>query len=102
MTGEFKLADDFGSDAWFERKYGRPRKTSTDLQPVGFLSKEQRAEANAWVNQHIIDKHKGKFPYAGAAGGALGWKIIDTGIGQCVSIFCMCGDEHDVTNFDDW
>lgn len=97
-----KLPSDFGTDAWHERVYGRPRKQYTDFKLCFGLYKEQFEEANAWREQHEKEKHKGKAPYVGAIGGAYGWKFIGTGLGVIAIFYCFCGDEINVTDFDNW
>ena len=81
---------------------GSPRKRYTDRQMMFGLYKEQIEEASAWREKHIQDKHKGKHPYAGAIGGAFGWRFIPTGLGDIAVYFCMCGEEIDVTDTDNW
>lgn len=82
---------------------GSARKTYTEpAQAAFYLYKEQVDEANAWRKKHIDEKHSGKHPYAGAIGGAFGWKFIGTGLGQIAIHYCMCGEEVNVTDFDNW
>lgn len=77
-------------------------KEYTDIIPVFSLYKEQLEEASNWRAEHMKEKHNSSVPYAGAIGGAFGWKFIDTTLGTVAINFCMCGEEINVTNFDDW
>jgi hypothetical protein len=95
---------DFGKrmEAFLKKEAEKPRKEYTDYRMCFGLYKEQIEEANAWREQHEKDKHAGKTPYAGAIGGAYGWKFIGTGLGEIAIFYCMCGEEVNVTDFDNW
>lgn len=75
----------------------------TDLQPVGFLSKEQREAAHQWMKEHDKARHirPGKtYRYSGAIGGAYTWQFTGTSIGQVVTVKCSCGEVYDVSDYD--
>lgn len=81
---------------------GKMAKKYTDFEYMFGLYKEQREEARAWAEKHIMEKHNGQVPYAGAIGGAFGWKFIGTGLGEIAIYYCICGEEVNVTDFDNW
>jgi len=39
---------------------------------------------------------------AGAIGGRLSYKFTPTSIGMITVVTCLCGEETNITNFDDW
>ena len=66
------------------------------------MSEKERASILAWVKSHNSERHGGKYPYAGAAGGGLTYEFTPTGLGQAIWVRCMCGEKHEATDFDDW
>lgn len=96
---------DVGSDTWFERFHGRPRKQYTDFKLCYGLYKEQIEEANAWAKKHDEEKHiktGQKIRYSGAIGGAYTWSFTSTSIGQVATLECSCGEKIDVSDYDNW
>ena len=40
--------------------------------------------------------------YVGAIGGRFGYRFIPTSLGTIVKVQCACGEERDVTDYDEW
>lgn len=75
----------------------------TDFQPVGQVSKQQREAAREWMKKHDIERHVAEDEnsrYSGAIGGAYTWCFTGTSIGQVVTVKCSCGEELDISDYD--
>lgn len=66
------------------------------------MSDVEVANRDKWLKAHNDSKHRGKSPYAGAAGGALSYEFTPTGLGTCVTVRCMCGATENVTDWDNF
>lgn len=65
-------------------------------------TKKEDESIRNWIETHEKEKHKGKGPYAGAIGGAYSFNFTGTGLGNIVVVKCMCGEEFNATDFDEW
>lgn len=72
------------------------------------LDDRQTEAAEVFRKEHSC-RLRGKGPlgikeeiYVGAIGGAIGYKFIPTGLGVIVIVFCACGVEENLTDFDNW
>jgi len=94
------------AEEWAKKQQERLDKVSElfncQVGKVFILTEDQIKLANELITKHEEEKHKGKPPYAGAAGGAYAWEFVNTGLGQCQGIKCMCGEYMSLTNFEDW
>jgi hypothetical protein len=59
----------------------------------GFTT-EQQDKYDAWRHHCNTD--------AGAIGGRLSFVFTPTGLGTCVSVKCICGEELDLTDSENW
>ncbi len=69
------------------------------------VSETQSDKAKKWIDHHDKEKHikaGGKYRYTGASGGAYSWKFTPTTIGLVISMECSCGDQIDLTDYNDW
>ena len=77
----------------------------TDWQMMFDVSKEQRELVKKWQEDHDKAKHikPGEIHrYAGAIGGTYTWCFTPTSIGMATNVKCSCGEEIDITNYDEW
>ncbi len=68
-------------------------------------SQKEYDDGCAFMDKHDREKHgktDDKPRYAGAIGGAWSWRFCSTSIGVGVSVVCSCGEELNVTDYDDW
>lgn len=64
------------------------------------LTKEEKQKIDEWWQHH---KCNGR--YSGAIGGIITYKITPTGLGDVFKVKCGfpdCGEELDLTNWEDW
>lgn len=82
-----------------------PEAGLTDMRPAFYLYKEQRDMANEWANAHDAEKHGAtatKPRYSGAIGGAFTWEFTPTSLGTVSTLKCSCGEQIDVSDYDEW
>ena len=80
-------------------------KTYTDYKLSFGFFKEQLEVINKWTKEHDAERHipTGKtFRYSGAIGGAYTYEFTGTSLGTCVHVRCSCGEEIDVSDYDNW
>ncbi len=58
------------------------------------LSDEQQKKYDDWHNDCDFD--------AGCIGGRITFEFTPTGLGTCLKIKCLCGEEIDLTESDNW
>lgn len=88
-----------------ERPIRAESSTYTDYQHVFGLYKEQRDSIRKWMKEHDEDRHVlagRKFRYAGAIGGAYTYEFTSTTLGTVTTVRCSCGEQLDVTDYNDW
>ena len=69
------------------------------------LTREQDLEIVEWCNAHDKAKHgatEEEPRYSGSIGGAYTYMFVPTGIGLGVRVSCSCGEEIDVSHYEDW
>ena len=64
------------------------------------LSKEQQEEVDRWWEQHKNKKHPDG--YFGVNGGPLTYSFNPTSMGEIITVKCSCGEELNLTNFDEF
>lgn len=77
----------------------------TEYEPTFGMYKEQWEAIKKWQKDHDREKHipPGKtHRYSGAIGGAYTIEFTGTSLGQCVHCRCACGEEIDVSDYDNW
>lgn len=50
----------------------------------------------------LKDWHNDCDAYAGAIGGRISYIFTPTGLGTCIVVRCMCGEELNLTDVTDW
>lgn len=88
-----------------EKKYSTPIRPVDGSEPAFYLTKVQRDEVKEWSSKHNREKHmvsEETVRYAGAIGGAYTYEFTPTSIGVAVSVKCSCGEEIDVSHYEDW
>lgn len=56
-----------------------------------------------WNNEHECKyRQEDGNKYVGAIGGSLTYCFTPTGLGTIIKVKCSCGDEIDVTNYDEF
>ena len=81
------------NDWWIKRKVAVVMLThhSTMFE----LYRDQINTAHAWKKSHITScSHQSTQTF--------GWSFRETGIGVVISCFCTCGEEIDVTDYENW
>jgi hypothetical protein len=69
--------------------------------------RKNEEKLNAWLQTHVLDceywqfDDMGRLPQ-GASGGAITYTFTPTTLGLVIKVQCACGDEHDVTDYDEW
>ena len=58
------------------------------------LSADQQRQHDEWKHHCST--------YAGAIGGRLSYVFTPTGLGTCVTVKCICGEELDLTDSENW
>ncbi len=58
------------------------------------LTDEQEQEYDNWHNHCDFD--------AGAIGGRISFVFTPTGLGECVVVKCLCGEEINLTDSNNW
>ena len=74
------------------------------------LDADQIAVFNAWMREHaighcpfhVIQDDKVYEVNAGACGGALTFSFTPTGLGLVTKVKCACGEEANLTTYEDW
>lgn len=66
------------------------------------ISGKELLDIQAWRVAHDAERHSGKHPYAGAIGGSLSYEFTPTGLGRTIVVRCICGEEFNATDFEDW
>lgn len=67
------------------------------------LSEKELENYYKWLQCHLKEKHDGKWPYAGAAGGSISFIFTPTGLGDCISVQCNhCNEIKSITDFEAW
>ena len=71
------------------------------------LSKEQIEKIREWDNPktgHKCSLQSNEFSdkYVGAIGGHLSYTFIPTGLGNVVTVKCACGEELNITEYENW
>ncbi len=52
------------------------------------LTKEEEKTFNEWLKDHHDRYHGGRYPYSGAAGGAISFHWTQTGLGDETTVHC--------------
>ena len=60
------------------------------------ITDNQHKQYMDWITRHKCDA------YAGACGGKISWTFTRTGLGLCVVVKCICGEEINITDTDVW
>lgn len=58
-----------------------------------------------WAREKLHEwccKHECSIGYAGAIGGKLTYSFTPNSLGMVTKVTCACGDEVDVTDYDEW
>lgn len=79
--------------------------TYTEYEPGFGMYKEQWEAIRKWQKDHDQERHippGKKHRYSGAIGGAYTIEFTGTSLGQCVHCRCACGEEIDVSDYDNW
>lgn len=82
-----------------------PCSTYTNFIRCFGLYMEQDEVIHKWMKEHDQAKHLRpgrKTRYAGAIGGAYTYRFTPTSLGTVVKVKCDCGEEIDVTDYDNW
>jgi len=69
------------------------------------LYKEQREAAREWIQRHDGERHISpgkKYRYSGSIGGAYTWEFTPTSIGMAVVVKCSCGEELNISDYENW
>ena len=74
------------------------------------LDADQQAVFNTWTREHaagrcpyhIIENNVVYETHSGAVGGALTYSFTPMSIGLVVKVKCACGEEKDLTAYDEW
>ena len=77
----------------------------TTYTPRFGLYVEQEEAIHKWMKEHDEARHikpGQKHRYSGAIGGAYTFEFTGTSLGTCVHVRCSCGEEIDVTDYDNW
>lgn len=61
---------------------------------------EQKEKLNNWINIHKQSCEYFKNP--GAIGGLLSFIFIPNSIGESLKVKCICGEQIDLTDMDNW
>lgn len=95
---------------WMKRQQARMSTpeyiAGENVAQVFTINGRQEKLLNAWYNEHIkICKFRpteeNPFP-AGAIGGLLTYSFTSTNLGQVCHVDCACGEETDITEYEDW
>ena len=68
--------------------------------------RKNEEKLNAWLQTHVLDckywqpDERGMLPQ-GANGGTITYTFTPTTIGLIIKVQCACGEEHDVTDYDE-
>jgi len=62
------------------------------------LDDDQRKKFDEWNRNHTCSLKK----YSGAIGGRLTYCFTPTGLGVCLKVKCVCGEEIDLTDVSNW
>ncbi len=65
-----------------------------------YIPLEKIPELNAWIKEH--NKTCEYYKNQGAIGGRLTYTFTPTGLGMIRKVKCTCGEEKDVSNYEDW
>ena len=66
------------------------------------LSETEKRRLQAWLDGHDTKCKLAARSSQGAIGGRLTYEFTPTGIGTIASISFACGEEIDVTDYDNW
>lgn len=68
------------------------------------LTREQIKKAEDFRINHPCTIEKDEFGgwKVGAIGGRISFHFTPTSLGMIMTVSCMCGDERDLTEYDDW
>ena len=64
----------------------------TNIAVSFHITKEEDKAINAWVKNHIFERHQGR-RCTGAIGGSYTYEFTPTSIGEIGTVKCTCGDE---------
>ena len=64
------------------------------------IDKKQTEKLNIWFNIHKQSCEYFKNP--GAIGGLLSFIFTPNGIGEALEVKCICGEQIDLTDMDNW
>jgi hypothetical protein len=66
------------------------------MKTINFkFTEKQQQKFNEW--DHICLDN-----FIGTIGGKLTFHFTPTGLGNCVSVTCICGKKLDLTEYEDW
>ena len=63
------------------------------------IYKEQLETCRAWIADHDAAKHTTKY---GVMPVAYTWSFTETALGTRITLKCSCGEEIDVSDYDQW
>lgn len=69
------------------------------------VTNKQAEQARIWQDAHDQENHiqpGKKHRYSGAIGGAYTWQFTGTSLGVITSLRCSCGDEINLTDWDNF
>jgi len=102
-------------DGWScsrEPEHVGPCAATSELEYIGRRGKEafyltdvQSKEISEWSQKHDLEKHMEPgetFRYSGAIGGAYTYSFTPTSLGDAVTVQCTCGEEINVSHYEDW
>jgi len=73
--------------------------------PIFYLTKEQQKEIRDWRRSHNREKHMETDDVprnVGSIGGEYTYCITPTSLGEGVRVKCSCGEEIDVSHYENW
>lgn len=73
-----------------------------EMEPIFYLDDKESEELDEWYKKHNKKCPHRKGEGLGAIGGRFTYSFTPTGLGDCKSIKCACGEEVHVTNTEDW
>ncbi len=66
------------------------------------ISKEEAGKFRVWLEQHNESCHYANPKNRGAIGGRFCFKFAPTTLGTATKVKCACGQEIDLTDYEDW
>lgn len=66
------------------------------------LDEKERSKLLMFLSNHECQYYGKMNSNSGSIGGAITYSFTPTGLGVVVKVKCACGEEKDLTNYEEW